>query len=202
MKKIIYLALILAIAAIAYSTMSGSDDPAYIQQIADERAERVRYLKTSESSPFQQYDLDFYPLEFFQIDPAYRVRANLERIQSPSRISIPSSDGSSAPYSKFAYAHFTLDGQKLKLLILKPAGFGAVPNTYFTAFADATSGETTYGGGRYLDLDIGKSDNIIIDFNNAYNPYCAYTSEYACPLPPPENLLPVAVAAGEKDYNH
>lgn len=202
MKKILYLALIIAIFAIAYSTMSGGDDSSYIQQIADKRAERVRYLKTSDNSPFQQYDLPFYPLSFFQIKSEFRVRANLERIESPTRVMIQSSDGSSAPYTRFAYAHFKIEGQPLKLLILKPAGFGALPNTYFTAFADATSGTSTYGGGRYLDLDIGKSDNITIDFNNAYNPYCAYTSEYACPLPPPENVLPVAITAGEKDYNH
>jgi len=202
MKKLLFILIPVAAVAIIFYSLSGNSDEAYITKVADTRAERVRFLKTSEQSPFTQFDLKYEPLSFFTIDPSYKVRANLERIQSPTRVMIQSSDGTSAPYSKFAYASFKLQGQSFKLLILKPAGFGALPNTYFTAFADDTSGESTYGGGRYLDLQIGKSDNIEIDFNLAYNPYCAYVSEYSCPLPPAENVLPLRIEAGEKDYNH
>ncbi|MEM7297260.1 MAG: DUF1684 domain-containing protein, partial [Bacteroidota bacterium] len=69
-------------------------------------------------------------------------------------------------------------------------------------FGDETSGETTYGAGRYLDLEIGKSDQVVIDFNKAYNPYCAYFPDFTCPLPPRENLLTVVIEAGEKDYQY
>lgn len=182
--------------------MSGDNDQAYRQDVADVRGERIRYLKNAKESPFQQFDVKFLPVEFYPIDARYKVRANLNRIQSPTRMTVQNSDGTTSSYSRFAYAEFKLEGQPLKLLILKPAGFGSLPNTYFTAFADDTSGKTSYGGGRYLDLEIGKSDNIVIDFNLAYNPYCAYVTEYSCPLPPAENILPLAIEAGEKDYNH
>lgn len=203
MKKIAYIAGIIILLTIIYYSLGGGDNQqAYREQVADVRAERVRFLKSSEQSPFQQFNKKYEPVSYFEIDAKYKVRANLERISSPIRMAVQNSDGTTSTYSKFAYASFKLDGQPYKLLILKPAGFGALPNTYFTAFADDTSGDTTYGGGRYLDLEIGKSDNIDIDFNMAYNPYCAYVSEYSCPLPPAENILPVKIEVGEKAFTH
>lgn len=201
-KKLLYILIPIIIIITIYNLNSDESSQIYQQQVADVRMERIRYLKESESSPFQQFKVKYQPLEFFPVNPVYKVRANLERIEKPTRLQIKNSDGSTDAYSKFAYASFKLNNQSLKLLILKPAGFGALPNTYFTAFADETSGTSTYGGGRYLDLEIDKSDNIEIDFNLAYNPYCAYTSEYSCPLPPPENILPLSILAGEKNYDH
>lgn len=201
MKKFLYVMILLIAVIIFFSVSSGETDSDYRSKVAEVRKERIGYLKTSKDSPFQQFDKKFHPPSYFPIDPDYKVQARLERIQSIQRIPIQSSDGSTQFYNKFAYANFTLNGQTLKLLILKPSGFG-VPNTYFTAFADETSTITSYGGGRYLDLEIGKSDKVEIDFNLAYNPYCAYTAEYSCPLPPAENILTIAIAAGEKDYNH
>lgn len=202
MKKLTYLLVPIVLILIAYSFLGGNNDQVYRQQVADTRAERIKFLKNSDASPFLQFDEKFRPLKFFPIDSEYKVRANLERNTQPTRTMIQNSDGSSSPYVRFAYAKFKLKGQELKLLVLKPAGFGAMPNTYLTAFSDQTSGVTTYGGGRYLDLEIGKSDNIQIDFNLAYNPYCAYVKDYSCPLPPAENMLPIAIEAGEQDYNH
>lgn len=203
MKKIAYFAGIIVLLVVIYTSLTGgSNDQSYREAVADIRADRVRFLKSSEQSPFQQFDKKYQPVAYFPINSEYKVRANLERIQSPTRMAIQNSDGTTTTYSRFAYAHFKLEGQDLRLLILKPAGFGSLPNTYFTAFADDTSGSTTYGGGRYLDLDIGKSDNIEIDFNLAYNPYCAYVEEYSCPFPPPENVLPLKIEVGEKSYPH
>ena len=91
--------------------------------------------------------------------------------------------------------NFKIEGKPCSLLLLKALGFG---NQYLLAFGDDTSGDTTYGGGRYLDVVVGKSNEIILDFNKAYNPYCAYFDDFTCPLPPTENLLEVAINAGEK----
>ncbi|MFT4833341.1 MAG: hypothetical protein ACI83W_000963 [Marinoscillum sp.] len=202
MKKLLYIVVpILIIVLIGYS-LPDKTDPAYANKIGDIRAERVKYLKSSKQSPFVQFNKKYQPIQYFTVNPTFKVRANLERLDNPQRVTIQNSDGTSAQYSKFAYASFKLQDQTMKILILKQAGFGALPNAYFTAFADNTSGRETYGGGRYLDLDIGKSDNIEIDFNLAYNPYCAYIDEYSCPLPPAENILPLAIIAGEKDYKH
>ncbi len=203
MKKIAYFAGLLVLFFIFYYSFDGQDNhQTYRRQVAGIRAERVRFLKSSQQSPFVQFDKKYQPVSYFDIAPDYKVRANLERISTPTRLSVQNSDGTSTTYSKFAYARFKLHDQSLRLLILKPTGFGALPNTYLTAFADETSGTTTYGGGRYLDLEIGKSDNIAIDFNLAYNPYCAYVMEYSCPLPPVENILPIKIEAGEKAFPH
>lgn len=201
MKKLLYaLALVVGV-IVFYSLSSGESDEAYRKKVADTRKDRIDFLKNSEQSPFQKFDRKFHPPAYFPINKSYIVQAELQRIGAIQRMTIQNSDGSKSTYHKFAYAVFKLKEQELRLLILKPAGFG-VPNTYFTAFADETSTNTTYGGGRYLDLEIGKSDKVQIDFNLAYNPYCAYVSAYSCPLPPAENVLSIAIEAGEKDYNH
>lgn len=180
---------------------SGGDEK-YLESAQTKRSEKIKFLKDSKESPFQQFKLKYHEPEFFPIDPKYQVRGNLEKIANPERISIQYSDGSTQQFARYAYAHFKIDGIPQKLLILKQAGFGALPNSFLTAFSDQTSGTETYGGGRYLDLEIGKSENITIDFNMAYNPYCAYVKDYSCPLPPAENILPIAIEAGEKDYQH
>lgn len=201
MKKLLYILVPVLVVVIFYTLSGGGSDEAYIQQVQQQRKDRIKFLQFSGQSPFLQFDLEFDSLSFYSIDPAYKVSARLKRIASVQRLTIQNSDGTTTNYNKFAYATFRLNGSEHRLLILKPTGFG-VPNTYFTAFADDTSGETTYGGGRYLDLVIGKSDKVDIDFNLSYNPYCAYVSSYTCPLPPAENILSVAIEAGEKDYNH
>jgi uncharacterized protein len=146
-----------------------------------------------------QKNINYQPVVFFPIDADYKVAGKLERLSKREIVSLTNSDGSIVKYIKFARASFKLKGEEHSLLILKPLGFG---NQYLTAFGDETSGETTYGGGRYLDLLIGKSDLIEIDFNKAYNPYCAYVADYLCPLPPKENFLSVPVEVGEKNYPH
>ena len=201
MKKLLYILIPVVVIVFYYSFSGGSSDKAYIQKVEQMRNDRIKFLKFSQESPFRQFEAEYKPLSFFPVKPEYKVRAKLRRIQSVERLIITNSDGTSSTYNKFAYAIFRMEDREQRLLILKPAGFG-VPNTYFTAFADETSGESTYGGGRYLDLEIGKSDNIEIDFNLAYNPYCAYVAGYTCPLPPKENILDAAIEAGEKDYNH
>ncbi|MEP4533600.1 MAG: DUF1684 domain-containing protein [Cyclobacteriaceae bacterium] len=201
MKKLFYIVIAGIAGIIGYSIFSGNSNKEYIESAQAVRTEKIKFLKTSSQSPFQLHDVPFETPEYFPIDSKYRVRATLERINTPQRVIIENSDGSSEIYIRFAFANFKIDGQPFQLLILKPAGFGAL-NQYFTAFADKTSGITTYGGGRYLDLEIGKSDHIEIDFNQAYNPYCAYAPDYSCPLPPSENILPIAIEAGEKDYKH
>lgn len=103
------------------------------------------------------------------------------------------SDGNEEVYDKFAHAVFKLNGETCRLLVVK------LENTYSILFRDGTSGKETYGGGRYLELDPAQltSNGAIVDFNNAYNPYCAYNPTYSCPIPPAENTLSVPVKAGE-----
>lgn len=195
MKKAVFVLIPLALLVFMF-TQSGSSDE-YTNEIEKFREERHDFFKSSQASPFIQNNVDYEPITFFPIEPSYRVRARLERLTTRETVSITNSDGTQSKYLKFARANFELNGSDHSLLILKALGFG---NQYLTAFLDETSAISSYGGGRYLDLAIGKSDQIEIDFNKAYNPYCAYVEDYLCPLPPRENYLSTAIEAGEKDY--
>ena len=99
----------------------------------------------------------------------------------------------------YATLSFEIDDSPMELLVLKPSGFGQM-NILFTAFADETSSIETYGAGRYLDLDFKNASTITLDFNLAYNPYCAYSTGWSCPIPPEENFLNTAIKAGVMDY--
>lgn len=104
-------------------------------------------------------------------------------------------------YVKYGEAYFELDGKELKLDIFQNIEASRIPlyrNSLFLPFNDLTNGVTTYGGGRYIDLTIPKEDVICIDFNKAYNPYCAYNYKYSCPIPPEQNNLDVEINAGVK----
>ena len=107
-------------------------------------------------------------------------------------------------YRKYGYLTFSLNGKKHQLTLLQNQANMRNPlyrNHLFLAFTDLTSGESTYGGGRYIDMKIPDGDTMILDFNKSYNPYCAYTTGYSCPIPPEENFLEVAVKAGIKLEN-
>ncbi|GAB3801504.1 DUF1684 domain-containing protein [Spirosoma humi] len=170
----------------------------YRQLLTEKRAEKDQFMRTSGESPIRDKSA-FNGLSYFSPDPAYRVVARLEPFADKTqKLVVHMSDGSEEVYEKFAHAVFSLNGEAHRLLIVKLA------NTYSILFRDETSGKDTYGGGRYIELDPAQmSDSqAIIDFNTAYNPYCAYAPTYACPLPPAENKLPIAVKAGEKYSTH
>lgn len=181
------------------SESSSSVDPAtYRQSILAERKKKDELLRTSADSPLPDKST-FSGLSYFAPDPAYRLTARLEPFADKTqKLIVRMSDGSEEIYEKFAHAVFALNGETYRLLIVK------FDNTYSILFRDATSGHETYGGGRYLELDADQMSgtSAILDFNAAYNPYCAYNPSYACPLPPAENQLPIALKAGERYVAH
>ncbi len=195
MKKIIWIAI--PILAIGFWFLSSGDDSAYLNQVNDEIEERKDFLKSDPQSPFVLFEVPYTEPEYFPIDAKYKVNARVERLDTKSVIQLADNKGEKQRYQRFAWLHFRLDGQAHKLMVLKPAGFGA-NDFFFLAFSDETSGDTSYGGGRYLDVEIGKSDKVVLDFNLAYSPYCAYVEEYSCPLPLRENRLGLLIEAGEK----
>ena len=198
-KKLIWIAVPIVLFVFWMGMGTGNDQEAYEKQILKEIEERKTFLKSSAGSPFEQYDEPYREPTYFPVNRKYQVNARVERIPGRSSIQIANNEGDKETYTRFAWLHFSIDGQKQKLLVLKPIGFGD-PGYLFLAFADETSAVETYGAGRYLEVEIGKSDKTVLDFNLAYNPYCAYVDGYTCPLPPPENLLTVAIRAGEKDF--
>lgn len=180
-------------------TAAPATNPAtYRQQVDAARSEKDRFFRTNADSPLPDKS-GFAGLHYFKPDLTYQVTARLELFADKTqKLVVRMSDGSEEVYDKFAYAVFSLNGETCRLLIVK---LGSV---YSVLFRDTTSGKETYGGGRYLELEPADlTDNrAVLDFNKAYNPYCAYNPSYACPLPPAENTLPVAVNAGERYISH
>ncbi len=140
-------------------------------------------------------------LPFFPIDPDYRVIATVARFAEPEIIKMKTSSTRLAEYEVYAVATFELKGVTHSLHLYKSRRTDLAPkyqNLLFLPFKDQTSGSATYGGGRYLDLPIPTGNKIIIDFNRAYHPYCAYTTGYSCPVVPTVNHLSVPIEAGVK----
>lgn len=144
-------------------------------------------------------------IQFYAIDPSYHVLSAFKKVDDKNGFEMNTSSGKKKKFFQYGVVNFSINGVALQLYIYQSADLmqqEKYKDYLFIPFGDATSGFTTYGGGRYLDLykaDI-KDGKLILDFNKAYNPYCAYVSGYNCPIPPKENLLKVSIMAGEKSY--
>ncbi len=200
MKRILWVVVPVVIVIIVYTSIGNDSTDIYSSTVLETIESRKNYLQFNESSPFNQYNVEYTPPKYFPIDPSFKVNATVEKIDKRDMVLIQNSDGKKESYLKYAWLSFKLKEKELKLLVLKPSGFGAIDETLLCAFADESSGTSTYGAGRYIDIEIGKTDKVVLDFNLAYNPYCAYVDGYTCPLPPPENILPIGIEAGEMDF--
>jgi uncharacterized protein (DUF1684 family) len=202
-SRLVPLIVILAIAAfIIYSLQGGSSTEDYTTSIQKERSDKEKFMKSGEGSPFLKDSIDFTGLQYFSIDEKYRIKAKLAPIENKKVIILSTSDGQEQKYLEYAVAEFTLDRLENTLLILELMEMGPQRGKLFLAFADETSGNETYGAGRYLDVKkVPAASTVILDFNLAYNPYCAYNDSYSCPFPPKENILKLAIKAGEKNYH-
>ncbi len=200
-EKLIILIIILGVAAVTtYLAVQGEGNEEYKARINRKRHEIDQFMKYSVDSPFKgEAEERFNGLKYFPPDRKYRVIAQLIPIGQQDIELVPLTDGSIEAYIRYAYAEFTLENNTHRLLLLKPEK-SRVANRLFLAFMDDTNGKETYGGGRYINLYQLKEDEVTIDFNLAYNPYCVYDYSYACPLPLPENRLAVTIRAGEKLY--
>ncbi len=144
-------------------------------------------------------------IHFYPVSESYRVQAVFKRINDKKGFEMNTSSGMFKHYFVYGIVTFALHDSLLHLYIYQSESLmmqKKYEDYLFIPFGDATSGFESYGGGRYIDMLISdiKKSNVIIDFNKAYNPYCAYTTGYNCPLPPVDNILQVAVKAGEKNY--
>ncbi len=201
-STIVLLVLVIGIAGfVIYSISGGQSNEDYAKSIQKEREDKDAFMKGDES-PFMDSTEVFIGLKYFPPDLKYRVVAQLEPIESKKVVVLPTSDGKEQKYLENARATFGLDGVENKLLILEVMDMGPQRGTLFLAFADETSAQETYGAGRYLDIKkVPGATSITLDFNRAYNPYCAYSDAFTCPFPPKENILKIAIRAGEKIYH-
>ena len=157
---------------------------------------------SSANSPLKEADLPF--LQFYEADSAYRVVAKFEKSRGQS-FEMPTYSGVNKTYVKYGKVKFRINGRKQTLTVYRSLSLQQLAkykDYLFIPFKDKTNGDESYGGGRYLDLkttDI-KEGELVLDFNKAYNPYCAYSDGYNCPIPPAPNHLPIAITAGEKKF--
>jgi uncharacterized protein (DUF1684 family) len=194
---ILYSALILAGCA-------GGAEQDYSQSIMSARTEKDRAFRESRESPLKsEQRATFKSLEYFAPDESYRIAAALRVADENEQVvsTMPTSTGKVRQMRRVGSLEFNLKGQPLSLVaFLEDSESGRSSRRLFVPFSDLTSGTETYPAGRYLDLDATPTGLYDLDFNKAYNPYCAYNEIYDCPFPPKENRLSVAVRAGEKNY--
>lgn len=154
-------------------------------------------LFRTEDSPLPPAARDtFSGLPYFAYDSTLAVPAALVPSLSQDTVRFPTTSGELRPMVTAGHLVFEAGGVQRRLEAFETLDGG--PGRLFVPFRDATSGRQTYGGGRYLDLDLDPSGRYPLDFNRSYHPYCVYDVSWVCPLPPPENTLELAVTAGER----
>lgn len=166
-------------------------------------------FKDASKSPLKKNDLrTFKGLDFFPLDSTYIVTAILERTPNSPYLEMPTSGDIMVYYREYGTIRFTLKEENLSLTLyqsLEEQQDPMLKDYIFLPFTDETNGEESYGGGRYMDLfesNISSDNALELNFNNTYNPYCAYNEEYSCPLTPRKNHLAIAVRAGIKGFKN
>ncbi len=173
------------------------------QAIEKQRAQKDEYFGNHPHSPIPPDERDaFDGLEYFPVDEDYRFELPLAEYDEKERITVGTSTDGEREYLQWGEFRFPVDGEEVTLQAYKS---DPDDDRLWVPFRDATSGEETYGAGRYLDLEPEShrtpDGEWILDFNEAYNPTCAYSDQYECPLPPMDNWLEVPIEAGEKTYH-
>ena len=173
----------------------------YTFRTEQERKEKDHWFGTGSDSPIpHELRHGFKGLAYYAIDPALRFRLRIAEYPKQEVLTFATSKGTEQQYLRYGFFEFPVAGQATRLHAYRPAQAHGGRDTLFVPFRDATSAKETYGAGRYLDLDFEIHGIYELDFNRAYNPYCAYSDDFVCPFPPPENWLKVPIRAGEKTW--
>ncbi len=214
--KLFYLTIILIIMVLLIllflnnekpsSTTVDDDKKSYIANILTKRINKDVEITDSTVTRFNQEERSHFTekgLQYFYPDVSYRVWAEFTTDTSSPVFQMPTTTERKPNYRIYGYMRFNIRDTLCKLTVYQNVDFMNSPDydsTLFVPFNDNTNGLYTYGGGRYMDIEIPITDSIQLDFNEAYNPYCAYSSRWSCPLVPFENDLNISILAGEKRY--
>ncbi len=198
MKKIIYLLLFI-------SSISCAQNKTPILAETEWQKQMNADFKDASKSPLKKKDLKkFKSLEFYTFDSTYIVKAKLTLTPNAKPFKMKTTTKRRPDYVQYGIVTFTLKGKQYSLSIyqnLSLKGKEGYEDYLFLPFLDDTNGEGSYSGGRYTEVRIPKNDTITIDFNMAYNPYCAYNENYSCPIVPRKNYLDTKIEAGVKAFN-
>lgn len=177
----------------------------YQQQVAADRKKKDIEFKKGEKSPVPEKERrKFKGLHYFPVDSTYQVEATFVRDSLQAPFKMKTTTSRLPEYVKYGELHFNLQDKTLVITVFQNLELVKKPeykDYLFIPFTDETNGVDSYGGGRYIDFRIPATDKVILDFNLAYNPYCAYSPAYSCPIPPAENQLHLQIPAGEKSYH-
>lgn len=193
--------ILLSLVLITSFISCGQDNPVnYTDEIEQFQYKMNVEFSDKKTTPLKKKDFKvFKNLNFFTINKSFRVIAKFERTPNEPIFEMPTTTERKPLYTQYGIATFSIDGKDVSLRIYQNQKLILDPeykDYLFIPFNDKTNGNETYDGGRYIDLDKPSGDTIVIDFNKAYNPYCAYNDNYSCPIPPNENNLPVEIKAG------
>lgn len=200
MKKTI--TLIISGLIIFSCSVSSPKNESYQKGIADYQTELNKHYLNPNTTPLKGDEIaKFKGIQFFPIQEKYRVKANFTFLTNGEIVKFPTSAQKIQTYKEYGTIDFEIDNQPLTLTLYQFYPISKQSqHSLFLPFTDETSGDTSYGGGRYLDINITEinqeNNTVFIDFNKAYNPYCAYSSHYSCPIPPANNFLPIEINAG------
>lgn len=173
------------------------DEKAWREQILHYREEKDRFLAESDHSPIPPDERDgFAGLAYYEPDPVFRLVVELDEDQH-ERVHVPTSTGDEQVYERVGT--FTLDLPEGTVQLAAYDSDNHGDDELFVPFQDATSGDETYGAGRYLEARELDDGRWLVDLNQAYHPFCAYNDAYVCPLPPPENRVDVPIRVGERN---
>ncbi len=208
MKKLLcicFLGLVICQTSYSQGFIYANNQEEHHTKVLEWRAQKDANYKLKEKTMLTEALMkDFKGLKYYDIDYSYRVNGSLKRFNDGRIFNINTTGGDVYAYLIYGTVSFTLHGKLLTLNVYqgqRAAKSGKKKGALFIPFTDLTSGDLTYGGGRYLVLDVPEDDVLIMDFNMAYNPYCVYNPEHSCPIPPQENDLEVMINAGELMYH-
>ena len=183
---------------------SFAQDAEALKEIAEHRQKQEATFRDATKTPLQPKDRKkFKGLNYFPANLKYRVKARFVKNENPVFFKMKTTTMRLPDYVKYGEVHFTLDGKPYKLEVYQSPEISQRPgysDYLFIPFTDLTNGQSTYDVGRYLEFRIPDAEEVIVDFNQAYNPYCSYSPNYSCPIPPEANHLNVAIPAGEKKF--
>jgi uncharacterized protein (DUF1684 family) len=178
------------------------EDP--VKVINDHRAKQQKEMRSRKESPLSKEDRrHFKGLNYYPIDLSYRVKAKFVKTETPVLFKMKTTTTRLPEYSKYGEVYFELQGEKYKLEVYHNADIAKRPgyeDYLFIPFTDQSNGNATYEVGRYIDFRTPTTEEVVIDFNLCYNPYCSYSPNYSCPIPPEANYLPLEVRAGEMKF--
>jgi uncharacterized protein (DUF1684 family) len=184
-----------------YTSTAQSSDSLALLEIKKYQVNQERKFRDPTSSPLRDQVKEFIGLNYFPPNLKFRVQATFVKNETSILFKMKTTGPSLPEYRKFGKVNFEIDGHAYVLETFQGRSVNGYDDYLFIPFTDKTNGHETYEVGRYIEIPIPSGNEVTLDFNQCFNPYCSYRKGYACEIPPATNDLPIEVLAGEKKYH-